>query len=93
MRDITIPMWRNPFAIQLSLADQRNAVELANAIDDTSNELMRKNAELVHATAVGSARGRRRSACVSCGGDAGIEERIIRGVSTRLPHITLPLMS
>ena len=56
VRDVTIPMWRNQFAIQLSLADQRNAVELANAIDDASNELMRKNAELVHSTAVGTAR-------------------------------------
>jgi uncharacterized protein YaaN involved in tellurite resistance len=55
VRDITIPMWRNQFAIQLSLADQRNAVDLANAIDDASNELMRKNADLVHATSVGTA--------------------------------------
>ena len=61
VRDITIPMWRNQFAIQLSLADQRNAVELANAIDDASNELMRKNAELVHSTAVGTARANQRS--------------------------------
>ena len=61
VRDVTIPMWRNQFAIQLSLADQRNAVELANAIDDASNELMRKNAELVHSTAVGTARANQRS--------------------------------
>ena len=61
VRDVTIPMWRNQFAIQLSLADQRNAVELANAIDDASNELMRKNAELVHSTAVGSAKANQRS--------------------------------
>jgi uncharacterized protein YaaN involved in tellurite resistance len=61
VRDVTIPMWRNQFAIQLSLADQRNAVELATAIDDASNELMRKNAELVHATAVGTARANQRS--------------------------------
>ena len=61
VRDITIPMWRNQFAIQLSLADQRNAVELANAIDDASNELMRKNAELVHGTSVGTARANQRS--------------------------------
>ena len=58
VRDITIPMWRNQFAIQLSLADQRNAVDLANAIDDASNELMRKNAELVHGTAQPSHRRR-----------------------------------
>ena len=61
VRDITIPMWRNQFAIQLSLADQRNAVDLANAIDDASNELMRKNAELVHGTSVGTARANQRS--------------------------------
>lgn len=61
VRDVTIPMWRNQFAIQLSLADQRNAVELANAIDDASNELMRKNAELVHSTAVGTAKANQRS--------------------------------
>ena len=61
VRDVTIPMWRNQFAIQLSLADQRSAVELANAIDDASNELMRKNAELVHSTAVGTAKANQRS--------------------------------
>ena len=61
VRDITIPMWRNQFAIQLSLADQRNAVDLANAIDDASNELMRKNADLVHATSVGTAKANQRS--------------------------------
>lgn len=61
VRDVTIPMWRNQFAIQLSLADQRNAVDLANAIDDASNELMRRNAELVHSTAVDTARANQRS--------------------------------
>lgn len=61
VRDVTIPMWRNQFAIQLSLADQRNAVDLANAIDDASNELMRKNAELVQSTAVGAAKANQRS--------------------------------
>ena len=61
VRDITLPMWRNQFAIQLSLEDQRNAVALSNAIDDASNELMRKNAELVHGTAVGAARANQRS--------------------------------
>jgi len=61
VRDITLPMWRNQFAIQLSLEDQRNAVELSNAIDDASNELMRRNAELVHGTAVGAAKANQRS--------------------------------
>lgn len=61
VRDVTLPMWRNQFAIQLSLEDQRNAAALATAIDDASNELMRKNAELVHGTAVSTAKANQRS--------------------------------
>lgn len=61
VRDITLPMWRNQFAIQLSLEDQRNAVALSNAIDDASNELMRRNAELVHGTAVEAAKANQRA--------------------------------
>lgn len=61
VRDVTIPMWRNQFAIQLSLSDQRNAAELATAIDDASNELMRKNADLMHQTATETARVNQRS--------------------------------
>lgn len=61
VRDVTLPMWRNQFAIQLSLADQKNAVELANAIDDASNELMRRNAELMHQTSVETAKANQRS--------------------------------
>ncbi len=60
VRDITLPMWRNQFAIQLSLADQKNAAELARNIDDASNELMRRNAELVRQTSVETARSNQR---------------------------------
>ncbi|RMH91149.1 toxic anion resistance protein [Lysobacter pythonis] len=60
VRDITLPMWRNQFAIQLSLADQKNAVRLADAIDEASNELMRRNAELMHQTSVDTARANQR---------------------------------
>ncbi|MHC9086249.1 toxic anion resistance protein [Luteimonas sp. RIT-PG2_3] len=61
VRDVTIPMWRNHFAIQLSLGEQKNAVELANAIDDASNELMRRNADLMHQTSVDTAKANQRS--------------------------------
>lgn len=60
VRDVTLPMWRNQFAIQLSLADQKNAVQLANAIDDASNALMRRNAELMQQTALETARSNQR---------------------------------
>lgn len=61
VRDVTLPTWRNQFAIQLSLADQKNAVQLANAIDDASNEILRKNAELMHQTSVETAKANQRA--------------------------------
>lgn len=61
VRDVTLPTWRHQFAIQLSLADQKNAVQLANAIDDASNALMRRNAELMHQTSVETAKANQRS--------------------------------
>ena len=36
VRNITIPSWKRQFAIQLSLGEQKNAVELSNAIDDAT---------------------------------------------------------
>ena len=52
-------------------AEGLHSVELANAIDDASNELMRKNAELVHSTAVGTARVKRGLAEMLKGGNFG----------------------
>ena len=60
VRDITIPAWKRSFAIQLSLNEQKNAVELANAIDDATNELMRRNADLLHENSVATARANQR---------------------------------
>src|SRR5690606_27182438 len=56
VRNITIPSWKRQFAIQLSLSEEQNAVELANAIDDAPNEIMRKNAHLMRQTPVETAK-------------------------------------
>lgn len=61
VRDITIPSWKRQFAIQLSLGEQKNAVELSNAIDDATNELMRRNAELMRQTSVDTAKANQRA--------------------------------
>jgi Uncharacterized protein involved in tellurite resistance len=61
VRDITIPSWKRQFAIQLSLQEQKNAVALSNAIDDASNELMRRNADLMRQTSVDTARANQRA--------------------------------
>lgn len=60
VRDITIPAWKRSFAIQLSLNEQKHAVELANAIDDATNELMRRNADMLHENSVATAKANQR---------------------------------
>ncbi|WP_242112919.1 toxic anion resistance protein [Luteimonas aquatica] len=60
VRDITIPAWKRSFAIQLSLHEQKNAVELATAIDDATNEMMRSNADLLHQNSVDTAKANQR---------------------------------
>lgn len=60
VRDITIPAWKRSFAIQLSLHEQKNAVELATAIDDATNEMMRRNADLLHENSVATAKANQR---------------------------------
>jgi uncharacterized protein YaaN involved in tellurite resistance len=60
VRDITIPTWKRQFAIQLSLDEQKNAVQLSNAIDDATNEMMRRNADLMRQTSVDTARSNQR---------------------------------
>lgn len=61
VRSITIPSWKRQFAIQLSLSEQKNAVELSNAIDDATNEIMHKNADLMRQTSVETAKANQRA--------------------------------
>jgi uncharacterized protein YaaN involved in tellurite resistance len=61
VRDITIPSWKRQFAIQLSLSEQKSAVELSNAIDDATNDLMRRNADLMRQTSVETAKANQRA--------------------------------
>lgn len=60
VREITIPAWKRSFAIQLSLNEQQNAVQLATAIDDATNELMRRNADLLRGNSVATAKANQR---------------------------------
>ncbi|MDQ3288986.1 MAG: toxic anion resistance protein [Pseudomonadota bacterium] len=60
VREITIPAWKRSFAIQLSLNEQKNAVELSTAIDDATNELMRSNADMLRENSIATARANQR---------------------------------
>lgn len=43
----TIPLWKNRMVIALGLAKQREALEMQRAVTDATNELIRKNAEML----------------------------------------------
>jgi uncharacterized protein YaaN involved in tellurite resistance len=61
IKNITLPAWKNQISLALSLQEQKNSVELANTIDDATNELLRRNAELLHQNSVNTAKANQRS--------------------------------
>lgn len=44
----TIPMWKNQLAITMSLAHNKEAVKAQRMVTDATNEILKKNAELLH---------------------------------------------
>lgn len=61
VKNITIPAWKNQISLAISLNEQKNSVDLANAIDDATNDLLRRNAELLHTNSVKTAKAAQRS--------------------------------
>ncbi|MBL2545086.1 toxic anion resistance protein, partial [Klebsiella pneumoniae] len=54
------PAWKRQFTLALSLNEQKNAVQLADTIDDTTNSLLKSNAELLHRNSVATAKANQR---------------------------------
>ena len=48
----TIPMWKNQLVISLGLAHSKEALAAQQRVSETTNELLRKNAELLHQSTV-----------------------------------------
>lgn len=61
IKNVTIPAWKNQISLAISLAEQRSSVQLAQTIDDATNELLRRNADLLHQNSVDTARANQRS--------------------------------
>ncbi|WP_180083006.1 toxic anion resistance protein [Acinetobacter sp. YH12102] len=61
IKNITLPAWKNQISLAISLSEQKNSVQLANTIDDTTNELLRRNADLLHQNSVDTAKANQRS--------------------------------
>ncbi|WP_436873175.1 toxic anion resistance protein [Acinetobacter haemolyticus] len=61
IKNITLPAWKNQISLAISLQEQKNGVQLAKVIDDTTNDLLRRNAELLHQNSVDTAKANQRS--------------------------------
>ena len=48
----TVPLWKNQIIIAISLYRQQRALELQHQVTETTNELLTKNAELLHTGSV-----------------------------------------
>ena len=57
----TIPLWKSQMVIALGLERQRQALELQNAVDETTNRLLTENAKALHTGAVAAEKQNQRS--------------------------------
>ena len=48
----TLPLWKNQMVIALGMAHAKEAIEAQTMVTDTTNELLRKNAEMLHQNTV-----------------------------------------
>lgn len=62
IQEISIPSWKRQFTLQLTLNEQRNGVQLAEAIDDATNTFLRRNVELLRKNSVATAAANQRLA-------------------------------
>lgn len=53
--EMTIPEWKKQFVIATALAEQKKAAVLAKTIDDTTNDLYKRNFEMLNETSVAAA--------------------------------------
>ena len=44
---VAIPLWKNQLSLAVALYDQKQAMEIGGKVTDTTNELFRKNAEMM----------------------------------------------
>ena len=52
----TIPLWKSQMLISLGLVHSQQAMEAEKAVNDMTNELLKKNAEALHQATVGVAK-------------------------------------
>ena len=57
----TIPLWKNQMVIALGLSHQQNVLKMQQRVNDMTNELLKKNAEMLKQNSIGAAKENQRS--------------------------------
>ena len=57
----TIPLWKNQMVIALGLSQQQNVLKMQQRVNDMTNELLKKNAEMLKQNSIGTAKENQRS--------------------------------
>lgn len=57
----TIPVWRNQLSIAVALNNQRNSIVAQRKVVDATNEIMKRNADMLHQNSIDVARENERS--------------------------------
>ena len=52
----TIPLWKSQIVLSLGLAHSANAIKVQNEVTNMTNELLRKNAEILKTTTIDTAK-------------------------------------
>lgn len=73
----TIPVWKNQVVLAITLYRQKKAVELQKKVADTTNEMLRKNAEMLEQNSIATAREVERSV---------VDIETLRDVQQKLIH-------
>ncbi|MFB2539023.1 MULTISPECIES: toxic anion resistance protein [unclassified Acinetobacter] len=61
IKNITFPAWKNQISLALSLNEQQKSVQLAQQIDDATNEILKRNADLLYQNSVNTAKANQRA--------------------------------
>jgi uncharacterized protein YaaN involved in tellurite resistance len=49
---MTIPLWKNQLSLAVALYDQKNVLEISSKVADTTNEIFKKNSEMMKTQAI-----------------------------------------
>jgi uncharacterized protein YaaN involved in tellurite resistance len=53
---MTIPLWKNQLSLAVALYDQKQAIEIGTKVTDATNEMFKKNAEMMKTQAIAVAK-------------------------------------